>query len=166
MAINHVRGAVKAWGAALPSRTAPAFHRAVIGHIPGELRPALLPLLRQTEHLTGEIRQAEKEIAAMCERYPETGALRQIVGVGPITSLTFVLTIEDPNRLPKNREVGPYLGWCPGAAIPVTGSPSCGSPRKGRLRGQVTISCASILFSTPRHQQRPRSSCTRRCRGS
>ena len=31
----------------------------------------------------------------MCERYTETGALRQIVGVGPITSLTFILTIED-----------------------------------------------------------------------
>ena len=113
MAINHVRGAVKAWGAALPSCTAPAFHHAVTEHIPEELRPALLPVLRQIEHLTGELRQADKEIAAMCERYPETGALRQIVGVGPITSLTFVLTIEDPARFPKNREVGPYLGLVP-----------------------------------------------------
>jgi len=111
--INHVRGAVKAWGSALPSCTASAFHRAVAGHIAGELRPALLPLLRQIEQLTGEIRRADKEIAAMCERYPETGTLQQIVGVGPITSLTFVLTIEDPARFPKNREVGPYLGLVP-----------------------------------------------------
>ena len=111
--INHVRGAVKAWGAALPSCTTPAFHRTVESHIPEELRPALLPLLRQIEHLTGEIRQADKQIAAMCERYAETGALRQIVGVGPITSLTFILTIEDPARFPKNREVGPYLGLVP-----------------------------------------------------
>ena len=70
-------------------------------------------MLRQIEQLTGEIRQADNEIAAMCERYAETGALRQIVGVGPITSLTFVLTIEDPTRFPKNREVGPYLGLVP-----------------------------------------------------
>ena len=113
MFINHVRGAVKAWGAALPGCTAPAFHRAVREHIPEELGPALLPVLHQIEQLTGEIRQADKQLAAMCERYAETGALRQIVGVGPITSLTFILTIEDPARFPKNREVGPYLGLVP-----------------------------------------------------
>ena len=111
--INHVRGAVKAWGAALPGCTTPAFHRTVESHIPEELRPALLPLLRQIEQLTGAIRRADQEIAAMCERYAETGALRQIVGVGPITSLTFILTIEDPTRFPKNREIGPYLGLAP-----------------------------------------------------
>ena len=70
-------------------------------------------MLRQIEQLTGEMRQADKQIAAMCARYAETGALRQIVGVGPLTSLTFVLTIEDPTRFPKNREVGPYLGLVP-----------------------------------------------------
>ncbi len=43
----------------------------------------------------------------MCERYSETATLQQIVGVGPITSLTFVLTI------PKNRGIGPYLGLVP-----------------------------------------------------
>ena len=111
--INHVRGAVKAWGAALPSCTTPAFHRTVEAHIPEELRPALLPLLGQIEQLTGAIRRADQEIAAMCERYTETAALRQIVGVGPITSLTFILTIEDPARFPKNRAVGPYLGLVP-----------------------------------------------------
>ena len=111
--INHVRGAVKAWGAALPSCTTPAFHRTVESHIPEELRPALLPMLHQIEQLTGAIRQADKKLAALCERYAETGALRQIVGVGPITSLTFILTIEDPARFPKNREIGPYLGLAP-----------------------------------------------------
>ncbi len=42
MFINHVRGAVRAWGAALPSCTAPAFHRAVREDVPEELGPALL----------------------------------------------------------------------------------------------------------------------------
>lgn len=98
---------------ALPSCTAPAFHRAVAVHIPEELRPALRLLFNQIEHLTGEIRQADKQIAAICERYPETAALQQIVGAGPITSLTFVLTIEDPARFAKNREIGPYLGLVP-----------------------------------------------------
>ena len=106
MFINHVRGAVKAWGAALPSCTAPAFHRAVREHIPEELGPALLPMLHQIEHLTGEI--ARPRLAATLRG---AGVLQQIAA---ITSLTFVLTIEDPNRFPKNREVG---RWCPGARV-------------------------------------------------
>ena len=46
--INHVRGAVKACGAALPSCTARAFHRKMADHIPDGLRPALLPLVEAT----------------------------------------------------------------------------------------------------------------------
>ena len=34
-------------------------------------------------------------------------------GVGPVTALTYVLTIEDPNRFRKSRMVGAYLGLTP-----------------------------------------------------
>jgi transposase len=43
----------------------------------------------------------------------ETKALRQVVGVGPLTALTYVLTIEDPARFVHSRDVGPYLGLVP-----------------------------------------------------
>jgi transposase len=39
--------------------------------------------------------------------------LRQVKGVGPLTSLAYVLTLEDPDRFPKSRAVGPYLGLVP-----------------------------------------------------
>ena len=39
--------------------------------------------------------------------------LRQIAGVGPVTALAFVLTIENPHRFKKNRSVGPFLGLTP-----------------------------------------------------
>jgi transposase len=32
------------------------------------------------------------------------------VGVGALTALTFVLTLEDPRRFAKSRAVGAYLG--------------------------------------------------------
>ena len=44
------------------------------------------------------------------ERYPETELLRQVEGIGPLTALTFVLTVEDPYRFEKSRSVGAYLG--------------------------------------------------------
>jgi transposase len=40
--------------------------------------------------------------------------LRQVEGVGALTALTFVLTLEDPHRFEKSRSVGAYLGLVPG----------------------------------------------------
>ena len=39
--------------------------------------------------------------------------MRQVEGVGPLTALTFVLTLEDPYRFEKCRSVGAYLGLVP-----------------------------------------------------
>jgi transposase len=47
------------------------------------------------------------------ERYAETELLRQVEGIGPLTALTFVLTLEDPNRFERSRSVGAYLGLVP-----------------------------------------------------
>ena len=50
----------------------------------------------------------------MCRaKYPETERLRQVKGVGPITALAFVLTLQDPERFPKSRKVGGYVGLVP-----------------------------------------------------
>src|SRR5947209_12288848 len=46
-------------------------------------------------------------------KYPQSAQLQQIPGVGPITSLYFVLKIEDPNRFAHVRDVGAYAGLCP-----------------------------------------------------
>src|SRR5207247_6543432 len=34
-------------------------------------------------------------------------------GVGPITALAYVLTLENPERFAQSRDVGPYLGLVP-----------------------------------------------------
>ena len=129
--INHVRGAVKACGTALPSCTAKAFHRKMADHIPSGLRPALLPLVEAIGELTARIAAAGHEIEALCEAHPETRALRQVTGVGPITALTFVLTVEDPGRFPKNREVGAYLGLVPRQRESGERAPQLGIDKSG-----------------------------------
>ena len=129
--INHVRGAVKACGAALPSCTAAAFHRKAADHIPDGLRPALLTLVEAVGELTARIAAAGREIEALCEAHSETAALRQVTGVGPITALTFVLTVEDPARFPKNREVGAYLGLVPRQRESGERAPQLGIAKSG-----------------------------------
>jgi len=39
--------------------------------------------------------------------------LSQVEGVGTLTALTFVLTLEDPHRFEKSRSAGAYLGLVP-----------------------------------------------------
>jgi transposase len=112
--VNHVRGAVKSFGARLPKCPARSFHKRAPEHIPEALLPALGPILEQIGSLTERIRQYDRKLEAICEEhYPETDLLRQVEGIGPLTALTFVLTLEDPYRFERSRSVGAYLGLVP-----------------------------------------------------
>jgi transposase len=112
--VNHVRGAVKSFGARLPKCPAVSFHKKAAAHIPEALWPALGPILETIGSLTERIRDYERQLEMICqEHYPETDLLRQVEGVGVLTALTFVLTLEDPSRFEKSRSVGAYLGLVP-----------------------------------------------------
>ena len=112
--INAVRGILKAVGLRAPASGAFSFPSKVSVCVPDELKPSLMPLLETISHLNQQICAFDKAIEHLATyRYPETIRLRQISGVGPITALQFVLTIDDPNRFPHSRAVGPYLGLAP-----------------------------------------------------
>jgi transposase len=112
--VNHVRGAVKSFGHRLPKCPARSFHKRAAAHIPEVLLPALGPILEQIGSLTERIRDYDRRLETVSkERYPETELLRQVEGIGPLTALTFVLTLEDPNRFERSRSVGAYLGLVP-----------------------------------------------------
>jgi transposase len=112
--VNHVRGAVKSFGARLPKCPARSFHNKAPEHIPGALMPALGPILEQIGSLTQRIRDYDRKLQEISEEiYPETELLRRVEGIGPLTALTFVLTLEDPHRFEKSRSVGAYLGLVP-----------------------------------------------------
>ena len=112
--INHARGLVKTTGARLPSSSAHSFHWKATPAVPEELLPALAPILATLASLTERIRAYDREIEQIAEaRYPKTGLLRHVKGVGPVTSLAYLLTLEDPHRFRKSREVGACLGLVP-----------------------------------------------------
>ena len=113
--VNHVRGTVKSLGHRLPKCPARSFHKKAPSHIPEALRPALGPILEQIASLTERICEYDRLLETISkEHYPhETELLRQVEGVGTLTALTFVLTVEDPYRFEKSRSVGAYLGLVP-----------------------------------------------------
>lgn len=109
--INHVRGIVKTTGERLPSCSTDSFAKRCESCIPTELRPALEAVFNTIKQLTQQIYDLDSKIEQMCrQKYPETEYLRQIPGVGPVTALSFILTIEDPQRFTKSRQLGPFLG--------------------------------------------------------
>src|SRR5215204_7682257 len=113
--VNHVRGAVKSFGGRLPKCPAVSFHNRAAEHIPEALLPALGPIVEQIGSLTERIRDYDRQLETICQKhyYPETELLRQVAGIGPLTALTFVLTIEDPHRFEESRSMGAYLGLVP-----------------------------------------------------
>jgi len=113
--INHVRGSVKSFGGRIPSCSAEAFAARAIEYVPAPLRAGLLPVVEEIASLTARIRSYDKEVARLIsQEYREALVLQQVDGVGPITSLTYVLTIENPGRFATSRDVPAYLGLTPG----------------------------------------------------
>jgi transposase len=112
--VNVVRGMVKASGERLSGCDSDQFGLRMQEELPAELRPALLPLVKEIARLTETITEYGAEVAKLAGgSYPETGLLLQVHGVGPITALTYVLTLEAPERFAHSRQVGAYLGLVP-----------------------------------------------------
>jgi transposase len=109
--ISHTRGTVKSVGGRIPKCSPESFHRTAPDSIPSVLDAALKDTLEMIANLNARVRELDKQVEARAEEaYPETTAMRQISGVGPLTSLCFALVIEDPKRFPKRRSVGAYVG--------------------------------------------------------
>lgn len=115
--ISSIRFTLKSLGIRLPSPNTACFAkrcRALLTKEHAEILTMIGPSLEVIDLLTRNIRELERRIETLCgERYPATQRLRQIPGVGAITSLAFVLTVGDPQRFERNRDVSAYLGLIP-----------------------------------------------------
>jgi transposase len=109
--ISSVRSQVKALGGELPRCATDSFHLKAEAYLPQELLPALKPMLQVIAGLTEQIGVLTKHLEKLADkRYPQTRILRQVKGVGPITSLSFMLTLEQAERFTRSRAVGCFLG--------------------------------------------------------
>jgi transposase len=146
--VNHVRGTVKSFGARLPKCPARSFHKRAKERIPEALLPALGAILEQIGSLTERIREYERKLEEISkESYPETELLRQVEGVGPLTALTCVLTIEDPHRFEKSRSVGAYLGLVPATERSGDRDPQKRISKEGdEMMRKLLVSCAHYIL--------------------
>jgi transposase len=111
--VNQARGMVKAFGERLPKCAAENFHRKAKEHIPDALKPALKPIFRTLAELEKQIKAHDKTLEKMSKRYGEIEALTQVNGVGILTGLVYMLTIDDKTRFKKSRTAGAFIGLRP-----------------------------------------------------
>lgn len=148
MLINQVRGSVKSFGGTLPRCDAHSFHKHAPAHLPPSLAVALSPLIAAIAATTSQIFAMDARVKELIEtRYPAAIFVQQVHGVGPITSLTFVLTLADPTRFPKSREVGPFLGLTPRLRQSGDSSPQLRITKAGdTLLRSLLVQCAHYIL--------------------
>jgi len=126
-----IKGQAKAAGVRLTGATT-VFHKDLLEKIPPHLTASCVPLVKVLQTLTKQIRNVEKELERLSrERYPVTQLLRQICGVGLITSLAFVLVVRDPKRFSNRRRLGSYLGLAPAQRSSGDQNPQLGITKHG-----------------------------------
>jgi transposase len=110
--VNAARGLVKSFGQRLASCDADSLRQEHAAHVEPAIRGHVERLLRMVEELTQEIASCDEEVKKIsAERYGrETAQLQQVGGVGPITALAYVLTVDDAQRFERSRDVGCYVG--------------------------------------------------------
>lgn len=112
---NSLRFLVKSLGLRLPTGIkAHAFTRKARAALDADTAARVEPLLQMIDALSAQIKALDQRLEKLAEAtYPDTARLQQIPGVGPITALCYVLSLESPARFPHARDVGAYLGLVP-----------------------------------------------------
>jgi transposase len=146
--ISTVRGMVKTMGARVQGCSSVSFSGKAGEQIPAEVRETLEPLLRLIQTLSEEIKSYEKRIEKLgSEKYMDTKLLRQVNGVGPVTSLAYVLTLETPQRFKRSRDVGPYLGLVPQQEDSGDSQPQLGISKAGdRMLRKLLVGSAHYIL--------------------
>src|SRR6202795_3100575 len=130
--VNAARGLVKSYGQRLPKCGTYQVIRELATALSAELRDVLEPLLQEIESLNERIKEYDGRMEKIAkEVYPEVSLLKQVKGVGTQIALSYVLTIEDPYRFPKSRQVGCFGGLRPGRRNSGKSEPQKGISKEG-----------------------------------
>jgi transposase len=111
--VNHIRGVLKSFGLQLPRCDAECFGRKTRELVPTELKAALDPIYEMLVVLEQQIREQDKTVERIAKRYPDVEVVSQVNGVGTLTALVYILTIEDKSRFENSRMAGAFLGLRP-----------------------------------------------------
>jgi transposase len=71
------------------------------------------PLLAAWRAIVDQVDALERPLVRSARRHQVCHRLITVPGVGPLTALAFVTTVDDPTRFRRSSSVGAYLGLTP-----------------------------------------------------
>src|SRR5262245_11192941 len=112
---NHIRGVLKTFGMLPGTVRGLRFDRRVELLLEGrsELATIVMPLLAAWRQLREQIAVFDKSILAIVRASPVCRLLMSVPGIGALSVLAYVSTVEDPARFSSSRSVGAHLGLTP-----------------------------------------------------
>ena len=109
---NQIRGLLKNLGLVIGRAKMNVFATRTKDLI--EDRPAIAaviePLLIARETVAQQIGDLDRKVMRLARNEPQVRRFMTTPGVGPITALCYLATIDDPTRFTKSRSVGAYVG--------------------------------------------------------
>src|SRR5205814_1219057 len=146
--VNTARGLAKSYGQRLRGCNVRNMNPEKAEALSPELQAALQPLLAGIEAVSEQIGEYNERIEKLAQQsYTEVKLLKQVKGVGTLIALTFLLTLEDPHRSGKSRDVGCYLGLQPGRRNSGQSEPQMHISKEGDpyLRTLLVLGAQHIL---------------------
>jgi len=140
-----LRGILREFGIMIP--LGPSVAKAHIGlalaqadsDIPQGLRPALVQMLQEIAPLEEKILSVERQLATLTRADKCVQQLREIPGVGLLTSTALLSTVGDIQRFPTGRHFACWLGLTPSERS------SAERRRLGKISKQGDVYCRTLL---------------------
>ncbi len=147
--VTSVRGLVKSYsGKRLQGCSTAAFATQAAAQLAGPLSELLTPMLEAISTVTAQIKALDCQVKNVCAAHQEeVRRLTQVPGIGALTAVSYIATLDDPTRFKRSRDVGAYLGMVPkrdqsGSVDRQLGITKCGDPQMRRL----LVQCAHVLL--------------------
>ena len=112
---NMIRGVLKTFGLLPGAGRGIRFDRRVEALLEGDPEIGLIvrPLLATWRQLREQIAVFDKAVQRQVKADPICRLLMTVPGIGALSSLVYVSTVEDPSRFTRSRAVGAHLGLTP-----------------------------------------------------
>ncbi len=112
---NHIRGVLKTFGMLPGAMRGLPFDRRVEELLVDrdDLTPIVGPMLAAWRQLREQIAAFDKAVRALAKADPTCRLLMSVPGIGVLSVLAYVSTVEDPARFARSRSVGAHMGLTP-----------------------------------------------------
>jgi transposase len=112
---NHIRGVLKTFGMLPGTMRGMRFDRRVETMLADrpDIAPIVAPMLNAWRQLREQISSFDKAVRLLIKQSPTCRLLMGVPGIGALSVLAYVSTVEDPARFARSRAVGAHMGLTP-----------------------------------------------------